>query len=87
MSQQDLDRLEREMTRIIAVEWAKPRPEIREVVKQFLGVIREPTEQQLLAGNRASQSTSTLMDDTRFACERATFTAMLDKLLDETTPL
>ena len=53
----------------------------------FLGVIREPTEQQLLAGNRASLSTSTLMDDTRFACERATFTAMLDKLLDETTPL
>lgn len=40
-------------------------------------VPREPNEAQLKAGNRVSLSTDVLMDDTRFACERATYRAMI----------
>lgn len=34
-----------------------------------------PTEAMLAAGNSASLSTSVLLDDQRFACERATYEA------------
>lgn len=40
-------------------------------------VPREPIEEQLKAGSRASLSTAVLLDDTRFACERATYRAMI----------
>lgn len=37
----------------------------------------EPTPEMLAAANKASLSTAVLLDDTRFACERATYRAML----------
>lgn len=40
-------------------------------------VPKGPTEQMLRAANKAALATSVLMDDTRFACERATYVAAL----------
>ena len=39
----------------------------------------EPTEEMLSAGCEAGLDISTLIDDTRFACDRAVWDAMLRK--------
>jgi len=43
----------------------------------FVIVPKVPTEAMLAAANKASLSNAVLMDDTRFACERATYEAAI----------
>ena len=47
------------------------------VADGWVMVPREPTEAMLLQGCKASLSMATLLDDTRFACERAVWGAMI----------
>lgn len=56
---------------------AQPTEERVKRAGEWVLVPREPTEDQLKAANRAALSTSVLTDDTRFACERATYYAAL----------
>ncbi len=43
----------------------------------WVRVPREPTDDMLVAGNKAALAIETLLDDTRFSCERATYKAMI----------
>lgn len=53
------------------------------IARAAVAALMEASVDALRAGNAAALSTGVLMDDTRFACERATFQAMLRAVLGE----
>jgi hypothetical protein len=58
----------------------------REEARAAIRAMRDPSDAMLIAGNSAGLATASLLDDSRFACERATYIAMVDAaLIDPTT--
>lgn len=54
-----------------------PRARAAMLTDCIFAILVEPTETMLSAGNAAALDTAVLMDDRRFACERATWDAMV----------
>lgn len=67
----------REVDRLIDAARAQGPGPGEAVADGWVMVPRAPTEEMLLRGCKAGLSMATLLDDTRFACERAVWNAMI----------